>query len=161
MHSRVFEISTTPIDAKDQFNTSQLPEWFFHTIADSGDDVPDAEREGSLDWFVRRFGDNCHRDGDKVSFEPQMKTDYFKKSHEAFLSAASTLTKCSLDEFSGVAPQSEFFRALFTLKSSFENQYSFYVYNKEIDELITMDQWVRNADLTQSYYIGGIIDYHW
>ena len=161
MHSRVFEISTSAIDVKDQFNTSQLPEWFFHTIADYGDDVLDAERESSLDWFVQRFGGNCHRDGDKVSFVSQMKTDYFKESHGAFLSAASTLTQCSLDEFSGVAPQSEFFRALFTLKSSFEDQYSFYVYNKEIDELITMDQWVRNADLTQSYYIGGIIDYHW
>ena len=34
-------------------------------------------------------------------------------------------------------------------------------YLRDNDELISLDAWVRDLDPKESFYIGGIIDYHW
>ena len=161
MHSRVFEIGSAPIPLEERASLSDLPDWFFEVIADYGVDIPDAQREGELDWFIGRFDGNCHRDGEKITFKQQTKEDYFKAKHEKFLTAVAALMNCSLDDFAGSTSNTDLNGKVYALTSAYNDKFGFYVYDWEGDGLCTMDQWLRSADLSQEYYIGGIIDYHW
>ena len=40
----------------------------------------------------------------------------------------------------------------------FHLKFSFYIYYQ--DELKTLDEWIRETDLSGSFYFGGTLDYH-
>lgn len=50
--------------------------------------------------------------------------------------------------------------ALDGLQDSYEDQRGIYIYSPETDSLVTLEHWLRSADLSQPFYIGGTIDYH-
>ena len=37
-------------------------------------------------------------------------------------------------------------------------KFSFYIYYQ--DKLKTLDEWIRETDLSESFYFGGTLDYH-
>ena len=39
MHSRIFEISKTPVDENERFSSSDIPDNFYHSVADYTDDA--------------------------------------------------------------------------------------------------------------------------
>ena len=47
------------------------------------------------------------------------------------------------------------------IRFAYEDKFDHYIYLRDHDELITLDAWVRDLDPKDSFYIGGIIDYHW
>ncbi|MBS5549066.1 MAG: DUF945 domain-containing protein [Oscillospiraceae bacterium] len=49
--------------------------------------------------------------------------------------------------------------ALDGLRDSYEDQRGIYIYSPETDSLVTLEYWLRNADLSRPFYIGGTIDY--
>ena len=161
MHSRVFEISRIPIEKESRLDAYELPDWFCSGIADYVDNIHESYREDDLKWFAGRFGENCQRDGDQVSFNDQVKMEYFRGEYEKFRAAAAILVSSTLEEFCGNAPKTDIDRTVYRLKSAYEDKFGFYVYDRDDEELITMDAWVRRSDLTVPYFIGGIVDYHW
>lgn len=40
----------------------------------------------------------------------------------------------------------------------FDLKFSFYIYYQ--DKLKTLDEWIRETDLSESFYFGGTLDYH-
>ena len=48
--------------------------------------------------------------------------------------------------------------AMYDLKKSYSDQFGFYVWNE--DELYTMQQWMRTVEPLGTYYLGGVVDYH-
>ena len=44
------------------------------------------------------------------------------------------------------------------LNDCFNDKFSFYIYFQ--DELKTLDDWIRETDLSGSFYFGGTLDYH-
>lgn len=48
-----------------------------------------------------------------------------------------------------------FFEAVYLLQP---DKFSFYIYYQ--DELKTLDEWIRETDLSESFYFGGTLDYH-
>lgn len=42
---------------------------------------------------------------------------------------------------------------------NFEDKFSLYVYFN--DELKSLDEWIRETDLSGSFYFGGTLDYHY
>ena len=161
MHSRVFEISSKPIDAESRLDEYLLPDWFCRGIADYVDSTKEEDRPEELSWFSSRFAGNCKVDGDMVSFEAKTKHDYFRFNYNKFREAAAVLAVCDFEAFCESKPCSDFETTMHKLKSSYEDRFGFYVYDRDNEELITMDSWVRQADLSVPYYIGSIIDYHW
>ena len=160
MHSRIFEVSKTPISEKDQITGYDLPEWFCIEIADYVDDVFLSEREENLCWFTSRFDENCTREADKISFHENVKEEFFKTKYKTFLTAASAALTCTLEEFIGKSDTSSLNTTMYLLKDSFEDRFGFYIYDRDMEELMTLDSWVRRSDLTKDYYFGGVIDYH-
>lgn len=159
MHSRIFELSTSPIHRKERITSYGIPEWFCGSIADYVDDISESEREGELTWFVSRFGEHCSRAGDKISFGEKVKESYFAAKYRTFISSLSAAL-CTLKDFSGASEDTNLPMVMFRLQESYEDRYSFYVYDHDIEELLTLDSWVRRTDLSKSYYLGGVIDYH-
>ena len=47
---------------------------------------------------------------------------------------------------------------MYDLKKSYSDQFGFYVWNE--DELYTMQQWMRTVEPLGTYYLGGVVDYH-
>ena len=51
MHSRIFELSQSPVPEDDRYTYDCLPEWFYGQIADYSDDIPDENRSEEIRWF--------------------------------------------------------------------------------------------------------------
>ena len=45
--------------------------------------------------------------------------------------------------------------ALDGLRDSYEDQRGIYIYSPETDSLVTLEHWLRSADLSRPFYIGG------
>ena len=159
MHSRIFEISRYPINRKERIKAYDLPEWFCHEIADYVDDLGESEREDSLSWFEAHFGEACKRVGDKISFADGVKEKFFAARYKVFISSLSAAV-CTLKDFSGENQESDLPMNMYRLKESYEDRFGFYIYDHDMEELMTLDSWVRRFDLTKDYYFGSAIDYH-
>ncbi len=157
MHSRIFEISSEPVEPRDRITELSIPEWFCHSVADYTSD--DTDRSHDLDWFKQNMVGiiNVSDDGESFSFLPDGKLKYFRRSYSAFLEQARNLTGISLEAFAGET-QYDIGMAMYRLNSAYNDKYEFYVYMN--DELKTLDDWIRESDLSGSFYFGGTVDYH-
>ena len=100
MHSRIFELSRTPVNASDRMTDGNIPDWFFSAGCDYA--VPSGQREQDIDWLTGYFRGLCSRDGSKLSFAPDIKEKCFRESYEAFKSAASALAETDYETFAGL-----------------------------------------------------------
>ena len=48
MHSRIFEISEKPVPEDERYSFEMLPDWFFGSVADYADDIPDDHRDDEI-----------------------------------------------------------------------------------------------------------------
>ncbi len=160
MHSRIYELSDRPVPEDGRYSLSDVPEWFFSTIADYGDDIASGAREGEIRWLAESFHGLCVRDGDRLLFDPGTREKYFRPRYSQFLEHAGKLTGFPPEAFSGGEGNGELEYALFAVSDAYEDRYGFYVFDPASGELQTLHAWLRSADLTKPYYVGGIVDYH-
>ncbi len=157
MSSTIFQLSTEPIAPEDRITDSDLPEYFRYTIADYYN--YDTDRAGNLEAFriamqrVVEFSD----DDESFTFVENGRQKYFLRAYETFLEQARILSGISLEAFAGETPF-DIGMAMYRLGVAYIDKFGFYVYID--DNLMPMDEWIREYDLSDRYYIGGIIDYH-
>ena len=48
--------------------------------------------------------------------------------------------------------------AMYKLNEQYQDKFSLYIYFN--DELKSLDEWIRETDLSGSFYFGGTLDYH-
>ena len=162
MHSRIFELSDKPVPADERFSFEDVPEWFFATVADYADDILSAaDRSEEIAWLVSTFHALCERDGDKLTLSPDTRKKFFRSRYSEFLEIAPRLAAYSYEAFCGETGSVAIETDLFRLKDAYDDQCGFYVYNRETCELHTLHFWLRRADLSKPYYVGGVIDYPW
>lgn len=161
MHSRVFEISANPIPESERNTYDILPDWFYGSVADYADDIPDEQRDDEIQWFVSFFSGQLKHDGDKVEFTDSVLEHHFRRPYWDFLKAASLLSAFSFDAFCGKTGHEALGTTLYELNSAYNDKFGFYVFDRDSDALKTLDTWLRESDLTVPYYLGGIFDYHW
>lgn len=159
MHSTVYELSDHPIAAEKFITSGYLPDWFFSSIADYATEMSGTERADSIATLAEHFGSLCTRRGNQISFSPQLKQTYFKESHRYFKEAAKALSKTDYDVFAGITPTTAFHLALNSITESYTDKYSFYIY--EDGKLSPLDNWLRSADISKPFYVGGTINYHY
>ena len=161
MHSRIFELSENPIPEDERFSQGDVPEWFLNSIADYTDDIPDDQRMSEIDWLVGMFHGLCTADGERLSFNPELKEQFFKPRYACFLEAAALLKECTYEAFWGGEGSRKLAHTLFLLNDAYEDKYGFYIYDPAEYELQTIHAWLRGADLSKKYFVGGILDFHW
>ena len=131
------------------------------TYAESGKETH--QFHGSL---IVICGDECRivahivdvaEDGESFTFKPNAKKKYFHRQYYAFLDKARELTGISIEAFCAETPY-DIGMAMYKLNEAYQDKFSFYIYYQ--DELKTLDEWIRETDLSESFYFGGTLDYH-
>lgn len=161
MHCYIYEVSASPIPEEEQYSLSEIPSWFFGSIADSASDVAGEERELAIQSFVECLGTCCAYENGVLQFIGNIKERYFRNNFTYFREALAKLMSMDYKVFSGQSKAHEFFAALSRLKQAVEDKFDCYIYSKDTDELVPMDAWMRDLDLDERLYFGGVIDYHW
>ena len=151
MHSTVFELSDHPIPAAQQATPGYLPDWFFCSVCDYATRMTNTEREDSITALVNNLGASCSRSGDCLTFAPSLRDTYFRESLRYFKAAAAALSETDV-----TAPA--FTAAMNGIWESYTDPHGFYIYTSE--RLLPLDSWLRTADISQPYYVGGTINYH-
>ncbi len=153
MHSRIFQIEKEVVPEDEYIISADIPEWFTNSLADYVDD--DCDREDDIDWLMTcSIGNFAARDGDKLTFTSDTR-GYFKDKHEAFIKAAQKLTEVPFEAF---VDDYGVYSIFYNLKEAYNDKHSFYVYSDGY--LHTMDEWMRQVKPGETYYLGGVIDYH-
>lgn len=153
MHSRIFQIEKEAISEDEYIDSDSIPEWFTNVIADYTSD--DNDRQNDIDWLMTAaLNEVATAEKDKLIFSSDVRR-YFKEKHEAFVKAAEKLSQTPFDDFvSKYAVDS----VLFNLKEAYSDRYGFYVYID--DDLVTLDDFMRDVKDGEVYYFGGVVDYH-
>ena len=160
MHCNIYEISKKPIHDDERLREYELPDWFVGTIAEYIEgELTDEQREQALSAFASRFRSSIERSGDEICFKPDVKESYFYSSHGEFRAMASVLTTCDVEWFSGHKHSPRFSDAYRNLTTLYENKFSYYVYDRDYSELLTLDAWVREMDTDTPYFFGAVLDY--
>lgn len=160
MHSGVFEISRSPVPVLQRIRAGHLPDWFYEQICNYAENLEPEQRQTTIEQFVVQFRDLCVREGDMITISLQIKVTYFRKSYGHFKATAEMLSQTDYKAFSECRVGSVLLSALDRLNNSYENKRSAYIYLTESGELIPLDRWIRTADFSRPFYIGGVINYH-
>lgn len=160
MHSNVIEISRVPVPLSERVKVGHLPDWFYERICDYAENPTQAQREEAIEQFCNQLGDLCTRNGDVLTISPQIKATYFHKGYGDFKAAAETLSQTDYKAFSEYRTSSVLLSALDRLNSSYEDKRGVYIYLAETGDLMPLDRWIRTADFSKPFYIGGTINYH-
>lgn len=154
MHSRIFQIEKEALTEEEYIDSDSIPEWFTNSIADYTSD--DFSREDDIDWLMTAaLGSIATADGDKLTFSSDVRR-YFKEKHEAFIKAAEKLSTTTFDDFvSSYSVDS----VLFNLREAYSDRYGFYVYSDD-GSIDTLDNFMRQVKDGETYFIGGVVDYH-
>jgi len=161
MHSAIFELSRTPLPVERWTEPERLPDWFFGSVCDYAEKMNQAERDDGIESLTLCFGELCSRDGSRITFSPQLRQSYFRESHEYFKKAAEALAETDYEVFSGACRAPAFELALQGLWESYGDRRGIYIYCPETDALQPLDHWLRTADISRPFYVGGAISYHY
>jgi len=139
---------------------SHLPDWFYEQVCDYAENLSLDRRKEVIGQFCGFFGELCVQNEDILTISPKVRETYFRKSYARFTAAANELTQSNYETFSGIRGFPILSRTLDILNTSFEDRRGIYIYLRESGELITLDYWIRTADFSKPFYIGGTINYH-
>jgi len=134
--------------------------WFTKSIADYvSEDVNRDVLIASFREWLENFG-SCKFDEESASFTfyARFHESYFKYKYERFKKQVELFEKITFQEF--CHDNSQINSLLSNLQSAFSESFEDYVSSDEF-EPITMDEFLRTAEIGKPYFIGGILDYHY
>ena len=157
MHSRIYQISKTPIDRDDYIQEDKYYDhWFTNKVADYVDG--DTERDYDIEWLKDCCGNkglSFGQDDNGEYFVVEDKAKYFETNFEEFQQELKELSEKTFDDFMGWRV------SLYRLKSLHDDDSGFYIDdNGEYCGLTTFDDFMRCVTVDTKYYIGATIDYH-
>ena len=157
MHSRIYQISKTPIDRDDFIEEDKYYDhWFTNKVADYVDG--DTERDSDIEWLKDCYGNkglSFGQDDNGEYFVVEDKAKYFEANFEEFQQELKELLEKTFDDFMGRRV------SLYRLESLYDDEFGFYIDdNGEYCGLTTFDDFMRCVTVDTKYYIGATIDYH-
>jgi hypothetical protein len=159
-YSRIFQITEEPV-APEEFITedSFCDHWFLASVAEYVSD--DISRPDDCKWLRRQLENVAHFDtADTFTILPGGKETYFAKAYDEFIAARHKTMTLGLAEFSS---GHDFSEPLSVMRDAYNEEFGFYAALGDSDEfeIVTMDEFIRDAEIGRRCYIGGIIDYHY
>lgn len=159
MHSRLYQISKTPINEDDRITERDMYDGndFVPIIADYVSEIEEGYDEEDVEWLARLLKEAAEFDG--KTFVITNKKAYFEKKFERFLE--------SIDELKEVATLETFMdykfndlnEAYYSLKDAYDRTCEFYI-TSDYNGYETLDSFMRWAEEGERYYIGTVFDYH-
>lgn len=172
MHSRIFEIKKNKKDANNLYESSiecSTLDWYgIDYVAEIDTDY----EENDLQWLQNSYQDAIEIDTKERSLRFIDIEKFMQSSFNSFRETLALLNNVTIKEFSksgihskdpNVAknPLFDISYLMYTLNTAFEDKSGFYIYYE--DTVMPIDKFVReNADeiLSETFYIGNILDYH-
>jgi len=154
----IYQISHLPIKPEDYIAFCSIPEAFFATNAEYL--VEDTDRQTAIKELMDSLSSIVvpSRDCESFTFKTHAKQTYFRRRHSVFVEKAAELADVSIDAFVGQTPY-PIGTAMYELNRAYCDKFGSYVI---IDgEMIPFDQWLRDDSLKETYYIGGVLEYHY
>ena len=157
MHSRIFQVSKNRITKDNLIEEGRYDEYFIGKIADYV--VESKDTEDDLKWLTTcKKGIKVTKKNGATILKIVSKEEYFKKSFEEFQELIKKFDHYTLAEFIDSKNWLDFYR----LKDSYDNQHAFYIDdNDEYFGIATLDEFMRNVENGDTYYIGSTFDYHY
>jgi len=159
-HSRIFQITTEPVLPEDLITENDFYEhWFLQSVADYVSD--ESDRPADIEWLRERLINAADFDtDDSFSILPNGKEAYFSKAYEAFVYFRQKTMELGLSEFSS---GEGFTTLVYTMGQTCNEEFGLYVVQGDSDdfEVVTLDEFIRFAEIGCRYYIGAILDYHY
>lgn len=161
MHSRIIQVSKSPIEPVDYTQPVEIPDYFQASIADYVIEVDDRQEE--LDYVMESFKGILVAGTEKNSFcvTDEGRKQYFQGGYQRFREICALMLTMSLDAFIGTETGPEgkaVSQFMYELNEAYADKYGFYIY--ENDELQPLCEWLREADTNVVYYFGNVLDYH-
>ena len=155
MHGRIFQLELNPVPRSERIDSSDIPGWFSY-ISDFTDDCVDVEY--STEWLLKgAIGNVASLLGDKLVFDEwDVRRRYFVDKYKKFVKAAGELSSVAFDDFISTCGVDMIMRRL---SEAYDDKYGFYVFSE--GELCTLDDFMRTVKDGETYYLGGIVDYHY
>lgn len=159
MHSRIFQISTKPIDPADFCTENYDPEYdeYYGVLVQPIDYIvclSDEGREENIQWLKDYYKDVFKIDGDKVTVIN--KESYFEKRYQDFMKELEKLKDITLDQFSTC----ELNKTFRNLKNDYEDELGIWVDSMQTG-MDTLDEFMRRVENGFVFYIGAVMDYHY
>jgi len=156
MHSKIYQISTTPIDKCNYIEEDDYYDhWFTNSIADYVSENTD--RDDDIKWLedcLCNEGLSFGTDNNGEYFIVSNKAKYFESKFEEFKKMLKELSNATFDDFIGYQCDSQMYR----LREVYEDKFGFYV--DQDGDLMVFDEFIRRSHGSEKYYIGATIDYH-
>ena len=154
----IYQISRVPVAPDDYICFSSIPEAFFATNAEYL--VEDTDRQIAMKELMDSLASIIvpGEDGESFTFKAHAKQTYFRRRHSAFVEKAAELADVSIDAFVGQTPY-PIGTAMYELNRAYCDKFADYVMCD--GELTPFDQWLRDESLKGTYYIGGVLEYHY
>ena len=159
MHSRIFQISETPVK-KDEYITS---DYYYDnpTVLNMSDYTSDdTDRSEDIEWLKEYMDGVLEFNGD--SFTVINRKNYFTEKFNGFKEQLAIIqARLDMDYFmSDKTNKNDIDFDMYELKTAYEDKLSFWA-DTEDWGIIPMDKFMRDAAKEgETYYIGGTVDYH-
>ena len=153
MHSRIFQVSISPIKEVDYITEADYDyeHWFYREITDYV--VASDDRNADIEW-LKSCAKGLIFDKDNYGdyFIVKSKEDYFERRFKVFQNILDKIKECTIENFAN-----DMFE-LWSLKNAYEEKFGFYV---DIDgEMMSFDSFVRCFAVNEKWYVGNTLDYH-
>lgn len=150
MHSRIFQVSKSPVEKQDYYRDYRYFDDFVGSVADYVSD--DTDRDEDIEWLAEYLSGVAEIEGDKITFKNI--DAFFSKRYQQFCEAVIDLGTVSYQDFrSGISYKA------WRLQNTIEDKFGFYM-DSEKYGLEPIDSFLRSVENGDVYYIGATIDYH-
>lgn len=157
MHSRIYQLSETPVNQNELTHEQDYEQYFVGSHADYVAEIG-YKGEGyaqDLKW-LQNVTKGIQVNVEEGTITVTDKKEYFQEKHETFQNYLEKLNNTTLDDF--VKSYGTTRLDLYELQCAFEDKHTFYV---DINgETKPLDSFVRSAEENKVYYVGTIMDYH-
>lgn len=173
MHSRIFQLSTSPIP-KDEYITIEdicyVPFNFIGEIADYVDDIPETRltseyaalyRDLAVANRITPFSVNMSKlstaASELLTFGEGFRQGFFHTKYLTFRDILHRLDAIDESKFSQ-DPTGNLGYLVYLLRSAHNDRFGTYIWID--DDLLTLDEFVRTCELNTPYYFGNVLDYY-
>ena len=156
MHSRIFQVSKKRITKDNRIEEWRYEDNFVGRVDDYV--VKTEDTDNDLKWLTTcKKGIKVTKKSRVITLEIVSKEEYFEQSFEEFKELIKKFNDYTLSDFIDSKNWFDFYQ----LKDSYDDKHAFYIDdNDEYFGIATLDEFMRNVENGDIYYIGNTFDYH-
>lgn len=153
-HNNIYQVSLTPLTPEDYIDEEMFFDNFVGNKASYVEESKDRDKD--IQALQKELKDAAEWDGN--SFKIVDKKAFFRGKHLRFNDVLEKISLYELDDFSGNNPSDLDFD-MYRLNKCYSDEFGTFFYDDQ-NNTRTIDQFVRQANIGETWYVGNVITYH-